>query len=58
MTLHCDGTCCACGYERTTARRRGVLLHKGKAGIEKRVGKGTYYSNDAVGSAFEVKAHR
>ena len=36
----------------------GVLLHKGKAGIEKREGKGTYYNNDAVGSAFEVKAHR
>ena len=36
----------------------GVLLHKGKAGIEKREGKGTYYNNDAVGSAFEVKARR
>ena len=36
----------------------GVLLHKGKAGIEKREGKGTYYNNDAVGSVFEVKARR
>ena len=34
----------------------GVIIHKGKAGIEKQEGKGTYYNNDAVETAFEVRA--
>lgn len=35
---------------------KGVIIHKGKAGIEKQEGKGTYYNNDAVETAFEVRA--
>ena len=36
----------------------GVIIHKGKAGIEKQEGKGTYYNKDAVETAFEVRAPR
>ncbi|MEE2688420.1 MAG: TauD/TfdA family dioxygenase [Pseudomonadota bacterium] len=36
----------------------GVLMHKGKAGIEKQEGKGTYYNNNDVGDAFEASIPR
>ena len=36
----------------------GVLMHKGKAGIEKQDGKGTYYNNNDVGDAFEASIPR
>ena len=36
MTLHCDGTCRLWPREDDRPAAAGVLLHKGKAGIEKR----------------------